>query len=142
MTLKFLHSDKVSLICFTRLSLHFPIIYFNTFDRFVIMQKDCVLCDIGTNVAYSRLYNLGDHQFSKGKQKPIYCLTDSVHFINNPLTLAYQGLCSVALSYAKRRHLWQQTLRNLVVFTDRIFEADKMLAGSYQSTQRHIPARR
>lgn len=69
------------------------------------MQKEGVLCNIVTKVAYSRLYNFGEHQSSKGKQKPIYCLTVSVHFMYNPLILAYQVLCSVGLSYAKRRHL-------------------------------------
>jgi hypothetical protein len=35
-------------------------------DLFVIMQMECVLSDIETNVADSRLYNLGERQSSKG----------------------------------------------------------------------------
>jgi len=56
------------------------------------MLKKGVLCDTETNVAYSHLCNLGVRQSSKGKQKPNYCLTDSVHFIYNPFILAFQRL--------------------------------------------------
>jgi hypothetical protein len=53
------------------------------------MQKECVLCDIATNIAYSHLYNLSERSSSKGYQKTNYRWT--VHF-----TIALEGLYSMA----------------------------------------------